>query len=59
MSQTTSKADGGEIATELRDWAQGCHSTEAAVELLIRAFGARPVDQVSHGCGPTTAGFGH
>jgi hypothetical protein len=44
MSRTTSAANGGGIATELRNWAQGCHSTEAAVELLIRARGGRFVD---------------
>jgi hypothetical protein len=41
MSPTASAANGGEIATELRNWARGCHSTEAAVELLIRARGGR------------------
>jgi hypothetical protein len=40
MSRTTSEANGG-IAAELRNWARGCHSTEAAVELLIRARGGR------------------
>lgn len=40
MSRTTSEANGG-IAAELRTWARGCHSTEAAVELLIRARGGR------------------
>ena len=43
MSRTTS-TNGGEIAAELRDWAGGCHSTEAAVELLIRACGGRFVE---------------
>jgi hypothetical protein len=32
------------IAAELRKWARGCHSTEAAVELLIRARGGRFVE---------------
>ena len=44
MSRMTSAADGGRIAAELRNWARGCHSTEAAVELLIRARGGRFVD---------------
>jgi hypothetical protein len=44
MSRTTSAANGGRIAAELRDWARGCHSTEAAVELLIKARGGRFVD---------------
>jgi hypothetical protein len=44
MSRTTSAANGGGIAAELRNWARGCHSTEAAVELLIRARGGRFVD---------------
>src|SRR5215218_7283400 len=43
MSRTTSKVDGGGITAELRNWAQGCHSTEAAVE-LFRARGGRFVD---------------
>jgi hypothetical protein len=43
MSRTTSEANGG-IAAELRTWARGCHSTEAAVELLIRARGGRFVE---------------
>jgi hypothetical protein len=43
MSRTTSEANGG-IAPELRTWARGCHSTEAAVELLIRARGGRFVE---------------
>jgi hypothetical protein len=41
MSRTTSGANGGGIAAELRDWARGCHSTEAAVGLLIRARSGR------------------
>jgi hypothetical protein len=41
MSGTAAAANGGEIATELRNWAPGCHSTEAAVELLIKACGGR------------------
>lgn len=41
MSQATPTADGGRIAAELRHWARGCHSTEAAVELLIRSRGGR------------------
>jgi hypothetical protein len=41
MSRTTSGATKGEIAAELRNWARGCHSTEAAAELLIRARGGR------------------
>jgi hypothetical protein len=44
MSRTTSVADGGGIAAELRNWARGRHSTEAAVELLIRARAGRFVD---------------
>jgi hypothetical protein len=44
MSRTTSKADGGGIAADLRTWARGSHSTEAAVELLIRARGGRFVE---------------
>jgi hypothetical protein len=44
MSRTTSAADGGGIATELRNWARGRHSAEAAVELLIRARRGRFVD---------------
>jgi hypothetical protein len=44
MSQATPTADGGRIAAELRHWARGCHSTEAAVELLIRARGGRFLD---------------
>jgi hypothetical protein len=44
MSQATPTADGGRIAAELRNWARGCHSTEAAVELLIRARGGRFLD---------------
>jgi hypothetical protein len=43
MSRATSSAN-GEIAAELRTWAQGCHSTEAAVELLIRARRGRFVE---------------
>ena len=43
MSRTTSAANSG-IAAELRTWARGCHSTEAAVELLIRACGERFVE---------------
>jgi hypothetical protein len=41
MSRTTSAANGSEIATELRNWARGCNSTEAAVESLIKARGGR------------------
>ncbi len=44
MSRTTSAANGGAIAAQLRNWAQGCHSTEAAVELLVRARGGRFVE---------------
>jgi len=44
MSRTTSAANRGGVAAELRNWAQGCHSTEAAVELLIKACGGRFVD---------------
>jgi hypothetical protein len=44
MSRTTSAATSGGIAAELRNWARGCYSTEAAVELLIRARGGRFVD---------------
>jgi len=54
MSRTTSAANGGRIAAELRNWARGCHSTEAAVELLIRTRGGRFVILDSHGHGPTT-----
>jgi hypothetical protein len=43
MSPTASEAN-GRIAAELRDWARGCYSTEAAVELLIRACGGRFVE---------------
>jgi hypothetical protein len=44
MSRTTSAANGGEIASELRNWARGCNSIEAAVELLIKACGGRFVE---------------
>jgi hypothetical protein len=44
MSRTASAANGGGIAAELRTWARGCNSTEAAVELLIRACGGRFVE---------------
>jgi hypothetical protein len=44
MSRTTLAANGGGTAAELRHWARGCHSTEAAVELLIRARGGRFVE---------------
>ena len=44
MSRTTSAVDGGQIAGELCTWARGCRSTDAAVELLIRACGGRFVD---------------
>src|SRR5512133_883380 len=44
MSRTTSAANDGGITAELRNWAQGCHSTEAAVEVLIRAPGGRFVE---------------
>ena len=44
MSRTTSATNDGGIAAELRNWARGCHSTEAAVELLIRACGGRFVE---------------
>jgi hypothetical protein len=44
MSRTTSAANGGAIAADLRTWAQGCHYTEPAVELLIRAGGGRFVE---------------
>jgi hypothetical protein len=43
MSRATSAANDG-IATELRNWTRGCRSTEAAVELLIRACGGRFVE---------------
>ena len=43
MSRMTSEANGG-IAAELRTWARGCHSTEAAVELLIKARGGSFVE---------------
>jgi hypothetical protein len=32
MSRATSATNDGGIAAELRNWARGCHSTEAAVE---------------------------
>jgi hypothetical protein len=41
MSRTTSAANGGGIAAELCNRVRGCHSTEAEVELLIRARGGR------------------
>ena len=44
MSRTTSAGNGDGIAVELRDWARGSHSTEAAVELLIRARDGRFVE---------------
>jgi hypothetical protein len=44
MSPTTSAANGGGMTAELRNWARGCHSTEAAVELLIKARGGRFAD---------------
>jgi hypothetical protein len=44
MSPTTSAATGGGITADLRNWARGCYSTEAAVELLIRARGGRFLD---------------
>jgi hypothetical protein len=44
MNRTTSAANRGGIAAELRDWARGCYSTEAAVELLITACGGRFLD---------------
>jgi hypothetical protein len=44
MSRTTSAANGGGIAAELRNWARGCDSTEAAAELLIRARDGRFLD---------------
>jgi hypothetical protein len=44
MSPTTSAATSGGITAELRNWARGCYSTEAAVELLIRARGGRFLD---------------
>jgi hypothetical protein len=53
MNRTTSAANGGEIVAELRTRARGCHSTEAAVELLISARGGRFLDASQHGCGPT------
>ncbi len=43
MSRTASTANGG-IAAELCDWARGCNSTEAAVELLIGACRGRFVE---------------
>ena len=52
MTRTTSAASGGGIAAELRDWARGCNSTEAAVELLIRARGRRFVTVRSHSVVP-------
>ena len=44
MRPTTPAANGGGILAELRDWARGCHPTEAAVELLIRAHNGRFVE---------------
>jgi hypothetical protein len=44
MSPTASAANAGGIAAELRDWARGCHTTEAAVELLIKARGGSFVE---------------
>jgi hypothetical protein len=44
MSRSTSAANGGGIAAELRNWARGCRSTEAAVELLTRARRGRFVE---------------
>ena len=44
MRPTTLAANGGGIVAELRDWARGCHTTEAAVELLIRAHNGRFVE---------------
>jgi hypothetical protein len=44
MSRTASAANAGGIAAELRDWARGCHTTEAAVELLIKARGGSFVE---------------
>jgi hypothetical protein len=44
MSPTTSAATSGGITAELRNWARGCHSTEAAVELLIKARGGKFAD---------------
>jgi hypothetical protein len=44
MTRTTSAADGGGIAADLRTWARGSYSTEAAVELLIRARSGRFVE---------------
>jgi hypothetical protein len=44
MRPTTLAANGGGIVAELRDWARGCHTTEAAVELLIRAHDGRFVE---------------
>src|SRR5512133_3335425 len=40
MSRMTSEANGG-ISAELRTWARGCHSTEAADGMLILACGGR------------------
>ena len=44
MRPTPPAANGGGIAAELRDWARGCHTTGAAVELLIRAHDGRFVE---------------
>ena len=44
MRPTRPAENGGGIVAELRDWARGCHTTEAAVELLIRARGGRFVE---------------
>jgi hypothetical protein len=55
MSRTTSAANGGGgVAAELRTWARGCHSTEAAVGLFSRPAAGDSWILVSHGCGPTT-----
>jgi len=54
MSPTTSAANGGGMTAELRNWARGCYSTEAAVELGSWPGAAHLWSRVSHGCGPTT-----
>ena len=59
MSRTTSAANGGGIAAELRDWARGCHSTEAAVEFRRGLRMVVSSDQeVAIGLVPSAAAFG-
>jgi hypothetical protein len=44
MSRTTSAANGGEIAKELRDWARGCHSHRGCGGIVDQGCGGRFVD---------------